>query len=420
MIHKDPRIFLRGIPASEEQERSAARQLQICISLLYTSVLLSSLAVSSGSKQLPISWLVGLVHFGILALLTRGNFDPWRLLAFGVAFSVVTLETSAVHPSFSATSLLYIGGIYAPLALTAPLLDASAFRTIWNHVSILAIVITFCGLIQIAGQFLAGGLFLDPIRLLPSSFLLDGYNTTYPIAYGEALLKPNGMFLLEPSFFSQMIALGLLSELVFFRRKWRMILFVIGLGASFSGTGIIILLLALIFIGSARAILGFALLAAILIAAISALGYGDIYLARATETSDSRSSGNMRFVAPYQDMLDAWQEKTSSCLFGKGAGVSQRMSTAVDANFGPIAKVGVEYGIVGLVAFTAVWFSLFLRLALPGSLNMALLVFYFMASGSFLQPFSVFMMWALTAGFLRNRREERILTRGSSLIEAMS
>jgi hypothetical protein len=419
MAHKDPLFFPHSPPPSEEGGKLAARQLQICISLLYTSVLLSSLAISSGTKQLPISWLAGLLLFGVLALLTRGSFAPWRLIAFGVAFSVVTLETAVIHPSFSATSLLCIGGIYAPLVLKAPLLDARALRTIWNHVSILAVVITFCGLIQFAGQFLAGGLFLDPIRLLPSSFLLDGYNTTYPIAYGETLQKPNGMFMLEPSFFSQMIALGLLSELMFFGRKWRMLLFVIGLGVSFSGTGIIILLPALLFIGSARAILGFVLLAAILITVISALGYGDIYFARATETGKSGTSGNMRFVAPYEDMLDAWQEKTSTCLFGKGAGVSQRMSTAVDANFGPIAKVGVEYGVVGLAAFTAVWCTLFGGLALPRSLNTALLVFYFIASGSFLQSFSVFMIWALTAGFLRERQERDVPARHSSLTPAV-
>jgi len=402
-----------------EAGKMAARQLQLCISLFYCSVLLSTLAISSGSKQVPISWLVGLVHFGILAALTRCVFDPWRLIAFGAAFSIATLETAAVHTSFSPTSLIYIAGIYAPLALSAPLLDAAAIRTLWKHVSILATIVTVCGLIQIAGQILAGGLFLDPIRSLPESLLLDGYNTTYPIAYGQELLKPNGMVLLEPSFFSQVVALGLLSEIVYFQRKWRIFLFVVGLGASFSGTGIIMLLPALLFVGSARVIVGAALLAVVVTAVIVALGFGDIYFARATETGDAGSSGNARFVAPYQEMVNAWQEKPSVFLFGKGAGFAQRMATAGEANFGHVPKVGLEYGIVGLAAFSLLWLSLFWGLALPPSLTTALLIFYFMASGSFLEPFGVFMIWAVAGGLLRQNHEERLLARDFSLIQAV-
>lgn len=385
------------------------RQLLICLSLLYTTILFSTLAIpAGGEKQMPLSFLTGLLHFGLLAVLTRCAFDPFRLLAICAAFSVITLETALFHRDFSPTSLLYVPLVYLPLALTLPLLNASDMRTIWKHVSILGTIIACLGLIQMAVQILAGGLFLDPLRMLPAGVLLQGYNTTYPIAYGETLLKPNGMVLLEPSFFSQMIALGLLSELVFFKRKWRILLFLAGLAASFSGTGVIMLLPAIIFLGSIRTILGFALLAAILIGVVATLGYGTVYLARATETEDPGSSGHARFVAPYQEMFDGWQEKTSTCLFGKGAGFADRMAAENNqVNFGPVTKVGVEYGLVGLVAFTGVWIALFGRLALPGAIITALIIFYFVASGSFLQPFTVFTIWAATAGFLRSPLEKR-------------
>jgi hypothetical protein len=411
MLHKNERFSGGGRAAADEQGKLAARQLLVCISLFYNSVLLSTLAIPIGSQQLPLSWLIGLIHFGALAVLTRGVFDLVRLLSFGLAFSVVVVETATVHDSFSASSLLYIAGIYAPLALTAPLLQAHDLRTIWKHVSILATIITLCGLIQIAGQILGNGLFLDPIRLLPAPFLLDGYNTTYPIAYGNALLKPNGMFLLEPSFFSQMIALGVLSELVFFKRIWLIVLFAVGLAASFSGTGLVILVPALIFVGTARAIFGFTLLATLVIVAIAALGYGDIFLSRATETGETGSSGNQRFVAPYEVMGKVWEENTSACLFGKGAGSTMRMSTDLVVNYPAIPKVAVEYGMLGLIAFALFWASMFAGLSLPRALVTGLLIFYFVASGSFLQPFSVVMTWALTAGFLRKHTEESHATR---------
>jgi hypothetical protein len=265
---------------------------------------------------------------------------------------------------------------------------------------------TVCGLVQIGGQLVLGGLFIDPLRLLPASLLLQGYNTTYPITYGAALLKPNGMFLLEPSFFSQMIAFGLLSEFVYFRRKWLIILLVVGLASSFSGTGLTMLLPALLFTGSPRVIFSFALLAALMIGALTVFGYGDIFLSRATETSQTGSSGNQRFVAPYQLAAGVWEEKTSDCLLGRGAGTADTISEMGDANYPAIPKVAIEYGAVGLVAFILLWITLFSGLALPLPLVVALLVFYFAASGAFLQPFSAFMTWALTAGFMRKQRKE--------------
>ena len=384
----------------------ARRQLRLCVSMLYTTVLLCTLSIPLGSKQLPISWLVGLAHFGLLAVWTRGAFDLWRLLAFGASLAVITWASAAVHPSFAPTSLIYLAGIYAPLALTLPQLDANALRTVWRHVSTLAAIITVCGLVQVAGQGVAHGLFIDPIRLLPNALLLGQYNTTYEVSSSIPLLKPNGMFLLEPSFFSQFVVLGLLAEMVYFRRTGRVILFMTGLVASFSGTGIVMLLPALAFVGSPRVILGFVLLAALAVAAVAGLGYGDFFLRRATETNETGSSGNARFVAPYQEMTDAWAESGTVCLFGKGAGASERVSTASEANFSPIPKVGLEYGVLGLIGIGALWLGMFWALALPRALLVALLLYYFVVSGSFLQPFTVLSVWAMTAGFLRAHRAD--------------
>lgn len=398
----------RAAVASKGHEVQAGRQLLICISLLYTTILLSTLAIPAGQKQVPLSFLIGLLHFLLLAILTRFTFDPFRLIAICAAFSVITLEAALFHLEFASTSLLYVLFVYLPLALTLPLLNASDMRTIWKHISILGMIVACLGLIQMVIQVLAGGLFLDPLRMLPAGVLLQGYNTTYPISSGETLLKPNGMVLLEPSFFSQIVALGLLGELVFFKRKWRILLFLVGLASSFSGTGVIMLLPALLFLGSIRTIMTFGVLAAILIGVVATLGYGSVYLGRATETGDAGSSGHARFVAPYEELWHEWQEKTSVCLFGKGAGFADRMvAENSGVNFGPVTKVGVEYGVVGLVAFTGVWIALFGKLALPNAIITALLIFYFAASGSFLQPFTVFTIWAATAGFLRSPPEVR-------------
>jgi hypothetical protein len=320
--------------ASKGSELQAKRQLLICLSLLYTTILFSTLAIPAGAKQVPLSFLTGLLHFGALAVLTRCAFDPFRLLAVCAALSVITLEAALVHPDFSPTSLLYVAGIYLPLALTLPQVKASDLRTIWKHVSILGTAGAICGLIQLAGQLLLGGLFVDPIRLLPQSILFQGYNTTYPVYYGGSLMKPNGMFLLEPSYFSQLVSMGLISEFVYFHRKWRIVVLMTALTFSFSGTGILLLVPSLLFVGSPRVILGFALVATALATVIILLGFGDFFLNRAAETSETGTSGNMRFVSPYQEMVREWNDSTTICLFGKGAGSSERMSVTVEMAFG--------------------------------------------------------------------------------------
>jgi hypothetical protein len=410
-----PEMHVRTAAKSTRLELQVRRQLLICLSLLYTTILFSTLALPGGAKQVPLSFLTGLLHFGLLAVLTRFAFNPFRLLAVCAALAVIALETALFHREYSPASLLYVAAIYLPLALTLPLLDASAVRTIWKHVSILSMAAAVCGLVQLVGQLLSSGMFLDPIRLLPQAILFQGYNTTYPVFYGGSLLKPNGMFLLEPSYFSQLVAMGLVSELVFFHRKWRIAVLITALAFSFSGTGILILLPALLFIGSSRVIVSFALFATALAAVMIVLGFGEFFADRAAETGQTGSSGNERFVAPYVEIVQEWSDSTMICLFGKGAGSSERMSTAVETAFGAIPKVGLEYGLVGLSAFAIVWFTMFFGLAVPRAMTVMLLILYFVSTSSFLQAFTVFEIWAMTGGFLR-----RSATTGTTMHSAAS
>jgi hypothetical protein len=397
-----PEMASRTVATSKGLELQARLQLLICLSMLYTTLLFSTLAFPAGAKQVPVSFVTGLLHFGFLAVLTRCAFDPFRLLAVGAALSVIYLESALFHSDFSPLSLIYVTGTYLPLALTLPLLDANAIRTIWKHVSILGMVAAVCGFIQLAGQFILQGAFLDPIRLLPESLLLQNFNTTYPIYYGASLLKPNGMFLLEPSFFSQLVAMALVSEFVFFHRKWRIVFLMAALTFSFSGTGILMLVPALLFVGSTRMIFMFAFFAIVMAATVVGLGVGDVFVNRATETSEAGSSGNERFVAPFEEMVQQWTDTTATiCLFGAGAGSSERKPSNLQFSVTPVTKVGMEYGVVGLSAFILLWFSWYYNLALPRAMTVMLFILYFLASGSFLQAFVVFSIWALSAGFMR-------------------
>jgi acyltransferase len=82
---------------------------------------------------------------------------------------------------------------------------------------------------------------------------------------------------------------------------------------------------------------------------------------------------------------------------------------------GAVPKVSLEYGVVGLSAFAIVWLTMFFRLALPGAMRVMLLILYFLTTSAFLQAFTVFALWTMTAGFLR-----RSATNGTTVRTAVS
>ena len=61
------------------------------------------------------------------------------------------------------------------------------------------------------------------------------------MGYGSHEYRANGVFLLEPSFFSQVLAVGIVAELCTFGRLSRLALFGLALIVSYSGTGLIVL-----------------------------------------------------------------------------------------------------------------------------------------------------------------------------------
>jgi hypothetical protein len=273
---------------------------------------------------------------------------------------------------------------------------------LWRSFISLAAWLGLLSIIQVAAQVVRPGLFLDPIGLLPERILLSNYNTTYPVLRGVLdLLKPNGMFMLEPSMISQILGLGLLGELAFLRRSGRVVLLVAALVSTFSGTGLMIVLGSLLFLSSRRAIAAVLAMAALAGAIIAATGFGEAFASRMSELSEPGTSGHERFVAPFAAMAVPWGESPRIALFGHGAGQVTNIDNGLDANYSAIPKVALEYGFVGLAAFVLLWITMFQGLGVRLTLVVGLLLYYFLASGALLQPFTVFGVWGLSLGFAR-------------------
>ncbi|MGY1740267.1 MULTISPECIES: hypothetical protein [unclassified Blastococcus] len=374
------------------------------ITLVVCSVLLQRLAIPLGADQVPAMVPIG------LALLTVGLYTGElrvarsRLPVLALIWATVAACTLAQLVLGEAPSLLSVGlfvALYAMLGLSADITQGAARRAERVFVGLM------CGLAvvsmgQMLGQ-LSGWQYEDLLgTVVPSGFLLRGYNTGDPIAYGEALIRSDGIVFLEPSFLS--IFLGLAAALALYR-GWSMLvatLLLAGMVPPLAGSGMVVLVPALLVIAVLRPrhLLKVvpAVLIAVLVATLTPLG--ERYLERSTEASDPRTSSSARLIQPYSELLPPSVEDPQVTLVGHGAGSADDFlidEGLYDVTAPIIPKVLYEYGVLGIVG---VLMALVLCLALgvrghPWAVGLLLLYVY--VNASFLQHTQVFLtlFWLL-------------------------
>ena len=198
------------------------------------------------------------VFLGVMGLALLGA--AWHAMAPG-AFDAGPSTKSLIQ-------FLSLTG-FATLSFAVPVDEAAFFRAVNRLLGIVAVA----GLLQFAAQFAGLRLFAFA-GFVPDPWLIEsGYNLAIPTGIGD-VLKSNGFFLVEPSVFSQFMAIGLIIEVLAFRRPLQLALFVGGLVLSFSGTGWIVLASFLAFGGlrlGPRGIRLIALSTCVLVAAGAAL-----------------------------------------------------------------------------------------------------------------------------------------------------
>jgi hypothetical protein len=225
----------------------------------------------------------------------------------------------------------------------------------------------------------------DLDKLTPDDWLVKGYNYIQPIKYGMRLMKPNAVFMLEASFVSQYIALGLIVELIFFGRMGRLAVLTAGLLLTFAGTGLLLVAACapfLVFRMSARV-----LLAALLVAGLTAFaavdsGWYSQVSHRVTEYQSTNSSAHTRFISPATQVFDFLQ-RPDALYDGLGAGQLPRQ---IGVTWWPVTKVTIEYGVLTAFAFFAFLIYCLFGEGGPIRLGFALFVFYNFLSGSFAAP----------------------------------
>lgn len=311
---------------------------------------------------------------------------------------VATTSTSSLlsaQPSLSSLMLLFV--TFSPLILLRKDVADQGRSFLRGYVAAILLGAA-AALVQQFLQQLGHG-YWDPVQSISTVFLIPGFNSYYDLQYAGGLagqFKPNGIVFLEPSFLSLYCGFAIVYLIASFPSKAspREMLLVgaqtllagAGLVVSSSSSGVLILICAS-FPLLTRLRRSAALLAGLLIAAITALQLGilDPLLAKVTEGFDGHTSTALRLTEPYAVLGSAWLE---SPLFGSGAGA------AYDAviNSGirglqattPI-RVLVDFGIIGFLVFAfSVGYALYLSVA-PWALRIAALA-----------------MWAIPADMLLN------------------
>lgn len=387
----------------------------LCTPLLGASLLakfgVPPLAAASFGIALPLVF----VMLAIGALQDRIRIHPQRFCFYCIMLAALCLPQLLLAGRYSESSLLMLAALHFPYVLIVR--DGSDYS---QHVlRIFLSIASLLAALALAQYFLQGILstaFLYPIdSFVPVQFVVQGFNALGTIHYGSDVLRATGMFLLEPSFLTQFLAVAFIAEAITSRRLVRLALFTAGILVAHAGTGLLILLVCLPLVVVVHRRWDLLIYAAIGVAAIFALGELlnlDTMLNRVNEFSDPKSSGFARFVGGFYLFDQMLWPQPLRALFGYGAGAFMEYTHLFQREVAdmPVTKMVFEFGLIGAVVYFAFLMSCLFSSPLPRILSLAIALTFFL-NGMYV-PFShglalsLLVLTTLPASERRARRSE--------------
>jgi hypothetical protein len=375
--------------------------------VLFGCIFLQRFGIPMGELKLPVAVIVVAAVFGVLLVQNRTLLSETSLVAYllfglyalfsaGLALAVPPQGTMASVFSLGYLLLLYVFLVFRVRSAPGTIATLAIFR---NFVAVIAV----CACVQFAAQFAGVDLF-SFAGIVPDALLLENtYNVAVPIWYGASLHKANGIFLLEPSFLSQFVAVALVIEFLYFGSPLRMALLVMALLVAFSGTGLLVLGCAVVVAGvldprSLWRVATFLVIGGSIVAlagAVVAPEYADSIVRRMYELNSEQSSGFIRFISPFIMITDVSADPRA--ILGFGPGTAERFDSlgytyAVNA----LTKILVEYGIPGVLFYIALLWSAFYRSDMRALSAVGL--FWFVVGGGYhLTPAIVYTLAAIFA-----------------------
>jgi hypothetical protein len=316
--------------------------------------------------------------------------EPRRLALFFMLVGCLGLIQLLQPDSFSPLSFLLLAAVHLPYAVTLPHSD-DGDRVVRFFLRI-ATVLAVLGIAQYGLEFFVNPRFLFPIEnFVPNTFIVQHFNHQAAMEYGSHEYRANGVFMLEPSFYSQLLAVAIIAELCTQGRITRLAIFGLALVASYSGTGIVVLAicLPLCLVSQRRwGLLLAGMLGLVGIIVVHEYVHAFAILSRVGEFSSTHSSGYSRFVGGFY-LFDQflWHDPWRA-LFGYGAGSFTNYAARAHYPADEIAlsKMVLEFGLVGATAYFGFLFCCLFYSPAPRVLTLAVAITYFM--GGMYTPFS--------------------------------
>ena len=163
-------------------------------------------------------------------------------------------------------------------------------------------------------------------EIVPQQFLVQGYNSSYPIAYESPFYKSNGWLALEPSFLSFMLGVCIVAGILVKAHPVKLLVLVAGLLATTAGSGFAVVgvaVVAVVVTGRWSLLKPYALPVVVLVGVAALTPFGQSILARTSEAGDDRSSTALRAIEPYRYLWPQWVNDPAAIFLGRGAGSSR-------------------------------------------------------------------------------------------------
>ncbi len=331
---------------------------------------------------------IGISLFLVMAAVLAGSLcgllriEPRRLILYAALIGILGVIQMLQPDSFSPSSFLLLAAVHLPYVFSVP--ESGDDKRIIKFFLGLVSVFACLGIAQYCLQFVVGARYLFPIEnFVPDTFIVQHFNHQAAMEYGSQEYRANGVFLLEPSFFSQVLAVAVVAELCTRARASRLALFGIALLVSYSGTGIMVLAVCLPLCMVRRrrwGLLFLGILALLALIPLQEYVHADRLISRVAEFNSNQSSGYSRFVGGFY-LFDQflWHDPWRT-LFGYGAGAFTNY--AWQAHYGTaemaLFKVVFEFGLVGATAYFGFLFCCLFYSRAPRVLTLAVGITYFL------------------------------------------
>jgi hypothetical protein len=330
---------------------------------------------------------IGISLFVVLAAVIAGTvgggmrIEPRRLTLYFILVGSLGLIQILQPEAFSPLSLLLLVAVHLPYVVTVPHSDRDRIVELFLGI---ATILALLGIAQYGLQFFVNPSLLFPIEnFVPDSFIVQHFNHQAAMEYGSHEFRANGVFMLEPSFFSQLLAVAIVAELCTRGRMTRLAIFGLALIASYSGTGIAVLAICLPLCLVAQRRWGLLLTGVVALFAI-VLVHEYVHeiriLSRVSEFNNTHSSGYSRFVGGFYLFEQFLWHEPWRALFGYGAGAFTNYASRAGNGGDEMAlfKIVLEFGLVGAVVYFGFLFCCLFYSPAPRVLILAVGITYFL------------------------------------------